>query len=305
MIFGKDVLFVRMLPLFCLLLLLALVLCPLAALHAPSAGQPAAPAAAPAATAAVTHPLAAADRRERLIGTLAAAMPASAHPEALKALAVAAASLFAAHPDAAPAYWDPAKRKAVWGNGFERSEEKLAAAVDAVAGEQLTHAGAPVPASWHALSAGRTRSASAAWGDAADWLIGVESPGDRLSPAFEQTITVDAERFAAALRPLGAACTGAPADWITAQTADPDGYTATVTVCGKAFTGTQIYIALGLPSAAFEVNYTDGGFAFSVRGNGHGVGLSCYGADYMARQGSDYRTILAHYYPETLLQTQS
>lgn len=34
---------------------------------------------------------------------------------------------------------------------------------------------------------------------------------------------------------------------------------------------------------------------------GHGVGLSQYGADYMARQGSGYEEILLHYYTGTQL----
>ena len=35
---------------------------------------------------------------------------------------------------------------------------------------------------------------------------------------------------------------------------------------------------------------------FHVLGYGHRVGMSQYGADYMARQGYDYRTILQYYY---------
>ncbi|HOD02456.1 MAG TPA: stage II sporulation protein D, partial [Clostridiales bacterium] len=31
-------------------------------------------------------------------------------------------------------------------------------------------------------------------------------------------------------------------------------------------------------------------------GYGHAVGMSQYGADYMARQGSNYEEILKHYY---------
>ncbi|HYE11246.1 MAG TPA: hypothetical protein VEF53_13810, partial [Patescibacteria group bacterium] len=35
---------------------------------------------------------------------------------------------------------------------------------------------------------------------------------------------------------------------------------------------------------------------FTVLGNGHGVGLSQYGADGMAQNGSDYNEIVKHYY---------
>ena len=35
---------------------------------------------------------------------------------------------------------------------------------------------------------------------------------------------------------------------------------------------------------------------FSVTGNGHGVGMSQYGANRMAKEGKKYTEILAHYY---------
>ena len=56
-----------------------------------------------------------------------------------------------------------------------------------------------------------------------------------------------------------------------------------------------------LRSANFDVVYTEDKFVFTVRGYGHGVGMSQYGANYMAQQGSDYQEILAWYYPNTRL----
>ena len=37
-------------------------------------------------------------------------------------------------------------------------------------------------------------------------------------------------------------------------------------------------------------------FDEGIKKNGHGVGMSQYGADYMARQGSTWEEILKHYY---------
>ena len=42
-------------------------------------------------------------------------------------------------------------------------------------------------------------------------------------------------------------------------------------------------------------------FTFTTTGYGHGVGLSQYGADYLARQGKTYQEILEHYYSGTTL----
>ena len=47
----------------------------------------------------------------------------------------------------------------------------------------------------------------------------------------------------------------------------------------------------------------DGRVKMSGKGYGHGVGMSQVGANSMAADGTDYRAILAHYYPGTELGT--
>ena len=63
----------------------------------------------------------------------------------------------------------------------------------------------------------------------------------------------------------------------------------------------ELRTLLGLRSSSFTVEYQKGVFTVEVLGYGHGVGLSQYGAQYLAQHGKDYRTILAHYYPGTQL----
>ena len=58
---------------------------------------------------------------------------------------------------------------------------------------------------------------------------------------------------------------------------------------------------LSLRSPSFTVECKDNTFTFHVTGYGHGVGMSQYGANAMAKSGADYREILAHYYPGTQL----
>ena len=52
----------------------------------------------------------------------------------------------------------------------------------------------------------------------------------------------------------------------------------------------------GESSAAFTVAWDGAGFTFSVTGYGHGVGMSQYGANAMAKEGSSFRDILTWYY---------
>ena len=67
-------------------------------------------------------------------------------------------------------------------------------------------------------------------------------------------------------------------------------------------TGEDFRAALDLPSAAFEMKVKSRLISFTVRGWGHGVGLSQWGADVMAREGKGYEEILAYYFPGTNIE---
>ena len=75
----------------------------------------------------------------------------------------------------------------------------------------------------------------------------------------------------------------------------------TVKLGGVTVDGTAVREAFGLQSTNFTLTTTDDSITFHTIGYGHGVGLSQYGAKYMAEQGADYVEILSHYYPGTVL----
>lgn len=65
------------------------------------------------------------------------------------------------------------------------------------------------------------------------------------------------------------------------------------------YKGTEIRTALGLSSALFTVAFENQKVIFTTNGYGHGVGMSQYGANGMAKEGKDYVEILTHYYTGT------
>jgi stage II sporulation protein D len=69
-----------------------------------------------------------------------------------------------------------------------------------------------------------------------------------------------------------------------------------LSVGGKVLSGSAVRSALGLNSSNFNISYQGDTMKFTVMGNGHGVGLSQYGADGMAQKGSKYDEIVKHYY---------
>ena len=68
---------------------------------------------------------------------------------------------------------------------------------------------------------------------------------------------------------------------------------------GVTLTGSQVRTLFALRSAAFTVTWDGSSFTFDVTGYGHGVGMSQYGANAMAKEGKSFDEILTWYYTET------
>ena len=48
-----------------------------------------------------------------------------------------------------------------------------------------------------------------------------------------------------------------------------------------------------------DIELKEKSVVFKVKGYGHGVGMSQWGAEVMAQEGKDYEEILKYYYPNT------
>ncbi|MBS5794334.1 MAG: SpoIID/LytB domain-containing protein [Lachnospirales bacterium] len=79
-------------------------------------------------------------------------------------------------------------------------------------------------------------------------------------------------------------------------------YVLEVTVCGKKINGRDIRTMFGLRSTNFTIEKTKDSINFTTKGYGHGAGMSQYGANFMAQDGSSYEEILMHYYDGISLQ---
>lgn len=259
--------------------------------------------------------------REYVIGSLSGEMSASYHKEALKAQAVACytfalyvASREEKRPEGADisddstvyqSYIDENARKKKWGDDFEKNEKIMSEAVDEVFGQYLEYDGKPAMAAYHAMCSGKTESAANVWGKSVSYLKSTVSSGDKLAPNYETCQKVSADEFKRILFKKGLTYGDYPTDaskWVGDIERYDSGVIKYVDICGKKISGTDMRSLFSLKSADFDISFADGGFTFTCRGNGHFVGMSQYGADYMARQGSSYDEILNHYYPGTVLK---
>ena len=255
--------------------------------------------------------------QDYLVGVLAGEMPVSFETEALKAQAVAARTytLYCAsgpkHPGAdvcadpgcCQAWRDEESLRRDWGAEYEARLGKLRAAVEETAGEYLSYEGAPVFAAFHASSAGATEDCGEVW-NPRPYLVSVPSPESAAEvPHYVSRLLCAPLDFRDTLL---AACpeadlSGEPETWLGPVEHDASGRVAAQTLGGVRLRGTQLRQLFGLRSTAFTLTLENEGFCFTVTGSGHGVGMSQYGAEVMARNGADYRAILAHYYPGTAL----
>lgn len=246
---------------------------------------------------------------EYLRGVVAAEMPVSFGPEALKAQAVAARTYVLAaarHENARVctdsacclAWCDEDALRAAWGESFGKNLAAVDAAVAATDGEYLVYENEPIQAVFHASSGGATEDSGAIW-SALPYLQSVSTPETAETvPGLVTTVTVPAEILADT---LALDTDAAPAEWLRAIRRNDAGRVKGVLLGGKAFTGGCIRRAFGLRSTDFDLLWDGENFVFTVTGHGHGVGLSQYGAKLLAAEGWTYGDILAHYYPGTEL----
>lgn len=247
---------------------------------------------------------------EYICGVVGAEVPAEYELETLKAQAVAAYTFALKRKQANKskkyditdsistdqAFISDSDAKKEWGSNYDKYKEKIGSAVKAVLGQRLTYNGELILSVYHDISSGRTESAANVWGGDYPYLVSVESAGDVLSPDYLSEVTVTAEGLKAALTSFKITFSEDADTWLGEKKTTDTGTVLSVPICGVTVSGSELRSALGLRSANFDVAFSDGAFTFSVRGNGHGVGMSQYGAQFMALQGSSYTEILKWYY---------
>lgn len=255
---------------------------------------------------------------EFLAAAVVCEMPLSAPVEALKAQAVAAYTYycrerklgglenadFTCNTDSWLVYVTKDDMRERWGEDFEDNYLKIKEITDEVYGQLLTYEGELICAAYFSISNGSTEASANVWGGELAYLTQVPSPGDVLSEGYMSTKSISGEQIQQSLQSAleyDFDFSAAEGEWFQNQVRSDSGYTKTIDVCGVTIKGTELRTALSLSSTCFDVTYENGYYTFTVRGYGHGVGMSQAGAIFMAQQGSGYADILSHYYPGTTL----
>ena len=212
----------------------------------------------------------------------------------------------AAHPDAdictdpgcCSAWLSEEEARQKWGDSFAEYEEKIDRAVRETNGRILLYDGAPILAVFHSSSPGVTASSGDVWVADLPYLQSVASPeNEETVPNYYSVVTVSPEQFRQTILSAHpeADLSGSTSGWITDVTENGSGRVESVRVGGVTVSGTELRSLFSLRSASFTVSAGEE-ITFRVTGYGHGVGMSQYGANELARQGKTWREILSWYY---------
>lgn len=261
---------------------------------------------------------------EYVTGVLAAEMPADFELEALKAQAIAARTfiirrLAAGDTSGVPDYdadvTDTVAHQAylskqdleMWElNGQSEQLAKLERAVKETTGLIMTYQGQPITASFFSASGGYTENSEEYWTAPIPYLRSVPSPWEAsIDPSFKETVTLPINEM------FGKLGLRVPALSISTSTEQETSTTnklfkilsvttghkvKDISIGGKVFTGREVREKLKLRSSQFTLRLGGDNVNITTYGYGHGVGMSQWGANGMAKAGYTCTQILKHYY---------
>ena len=247
------------------------------------------------------------DLEEYLKGVLLAEMPMNFSLEALKAQAVASRTYTIKKLENGDTICDNSAHCQAWTDptGSEYYE-KISEAVEETKGEELTYLGEPIEAFFHSASGGATENSENVWTTSMPYLVSVESPGEEeIMQNFYSSSEItyeDLMKKINAYKGTQIITTSKLKDKIKILSRTNGNHVNEIKIQNSTFSGTEIREILNLRSTNFNIELKDNSIIFNVSGYGHGVGMSQYGAEAMAKSGSTYKEILSHYYPGTIVK---
>ena len=215
--------------------------------------------------------------------------------EALKAQAVAARSyaLYKRNTDPSSIFdLDTTVGTQVY-KGLDSEYTTTHQAVNDTLGQIMTYQNNVILAAFHSSSGGYTENVEDVWTSPLPYLRAVVDY-DHESPVFEWQQVIPVSRIQTLVAGVG------NIRGLQPVVMTPRGRVITMKVTGDRGTATisgkKLRQALDLRSTLFRVSTDGSNLKVKGRGFGHGLGLSQWGAYYLAKKGVNYHQILAHYY---------
>ena len=204
-------------------------------------------------------------------------------------------------------YMTKGEMEKVWGQKKgERIYKKLKKAVAETEGKAILYKGKPASASFHKLSNGKTRNGNEVLGgENYPYLKTKDCPKDIENKWQLQTLELTyqeakeyCQSFLTAVDKKEAEKPFTKEDFEVKQKASA-GYVTKVRIGKQIYAGEEFRKALGLPSSCFSFQDKNGMLKITTKGVGHGIGLSQYTANEMAKEGKMHEEILQYFFEGT------
>lgn len=189
------------------------------------------------------------------------------------------------------ARWEESKREHNW--------QKICDCVNNTKGKIITYNNQPINAFFHSNSGGTTETPANVWGGTGyPYLQSVETSGEDTYTQYLSEAVFTSEEL---LNKLKEKYPDIVIDFSNVEDVKIVENTESTRVKTVKFgnhqiSGVEARTLLGLRSTNFEIIREGENIKFSVKGYGHGVGMSQTGADAMAKQGNNADDIIRHFY---------
>lgn len=244
----------------------------------------------------------------QLVGIVAKEMPITYEEEALKAQVVMTRSYIASTKNETLSFMSLEDLKKLWANDYNRNYAKIEKAIVETRNMVLTYNNEAVQPVYHLQSAGVTQTPMDIWDLEVPYLESVQSKWDEMAPNLTQEKEYNAQEIIhkvneeysdTVLQPYGLETQ------IQIIERTQGGYVKSIQVGNLLMSGDEFRKLLDLRSSCFGIDYNNANVSIITKGAGHGVGLSQYGANEMAKEGKDFEEILTYYFPKITIQEQN
>lgn len=201
-------------------------------------------------------------------------------------------------------YMTYSEMKNLWGEtDAKKAYERLKKAARETDDKAILYNGKLASASFHQLSNGSTRNGKEVLGgEEYPYLKQKECPKDVESEFQLQTLTFTYDEVKTACQSFLVAVEQKEADQpftfesFEVKAVDGAGYVTKVRIGSGVYPGEEFRNALGLPSSCFTLQDQNGNLKITTKGIGHGLGMSQYTANEMAKEGKTCEEILAYFF---------
>ncbi|MGL4656691.1 MAG: stage II sporulation protein D [Sarcina sp.] len=185
------------------------------------------------------------------------------------------------------------------GHSEEKFTKKVTEAVEKTKGEVLTYDGLLVRyPQYFAISSGKTENGYDVFNTDAPYLKSVVSTGEEDLPSFKSNTSITYSDFAYKVNlnyPDANLTSSNIKEQVKILGRTEGGSVSKIKLGNVTIKGTEFRSMFGIKSANFELEFGED-IDINCKGFGHGVGLSQWGANAMAKDGENYKEIIKHYY---------